>query len=79
MSGLESGREKQKLSISNTEKISEISYPFVILIERLRSGKYLKVEMRMILMILILINNLIKMTLNCMTLMQHKFLDLRYH
>ena len=37
---------------------------------------YLKVKMRMILMTLIF--NLIKMTLNRMTLMQHEFLNLRY-
>ena len=80
VSRLESGREKQRRLISNTEKISEISYPFVILIESLAkdscSGKHLKVEMCMILMTLIF--NLIKVTLNHMTLMHHKFLDLRY-
>ena len=64
-------------AISNTEKISKISDPFVILIERLYTlYKYPKVEICMILMTLIF--NLIKVTLNRMTLMQYKFLDLRY-
>ena len=63
------------LQKSSPEKISKISDPFMILIERLYINtlcRYPKVEIRMILMTLIF--HLIQVTLK----MQHRFLDLRY-